>query len=41
LPSLDPIAAIQSFYLMVDALSQARGLDPDRPRHLRKVTATL
>ncbi len=41
LPSLDPIAAIQSFYLMVDALSQARGLDPDRPRHLRKVTITL
>jgi glucosamine--fructose-6-phosphate aminotransferase (isomerizing) len=41
LPSLDPVAAIQSFYLMVDALSQARGLDPDRPRHLRKVTATL
>ena len=41
LPSLDPIAAIQSFYLMVDALSQARGMDPDRPRHLRKVTATL
>ena len=41
LPSLDPIAAIQSFYLMVDALSQARGLDPDRPRHLRKVTTTL
>ena len=41
LPSLDPIAAIQSFYLMVDALSQARGLDPDRPRHLRKVTVTL
>jgi glucosamine--fructose-6-phosphate aminotransferase (isomerizing) len=41
LPSLDPVAAIQSFYLMVDALSQARGLDPDRPRHLRKVTTTL
>lgn len=41
LPSLDPIAAIQSFYLMVDALSQARGMDPDRPRHLRKVTVTL
>jgi glutamine---fructose-6-phosphate transaminase (isomerizing) len=41
LPSLDPIAAIQSFYLMVDALAQARGLDPDRPRHLRKVTVTL
>ena len=41
LPSLDPIAAIQSFYLMADALSRSRGLDPDRPRHLRKVTVTL
>lgn len=38
---LDPIAAIQSFYLMVEALARARGLDPDRPPHLNKVTATL
>lgn len=37
---LDPIAAIQSFYLMVEALSQARGLNPDVPRHLSKVTCT-
>jgi len=40
-PDLDPITAIQSFYLMVDALAQARGNDPDRPRHLQKVTWTL
>jgi glutamine---fructose-6-phosphate transaminase (isomerizing) len=37
---LDPIAAIQSFYPMVEALARARGLDPDRPRHLSKITRT-
>jgi glucosamine--fructose-6-phosphate aminotransferase (isomerizing) len=40
-PDLDPIAAIQSFYLMVESLARARGHDPDKPRHLRKVTTTL
>jgi glutamine---fructose-6-phosphate transaminase (isomerizing) len=37
---LDPIAAVQSFYPMVEALARARGRDPDRPRHLAKVTKT-
>ncbi|MFC5499512.1 SIS domain-containing protein [Caenimonas terrae] len=37
---LDPLSAIQSFYPMVDALARARGLDPDRPQHLKKVTRT-
>ena len=37
---LDPISMLQSFYPMVEALSRARGLDPDRPRHLDKVTRT-
>jgi glucosamine--fructose-6-phosphate aminotransferase (isomerizing) len=37
---LDPIAAVQSFYPMVEALARARGLDPDTPRHLAKVTRT-
>ena len=37
---LDPIAAIQSFYLMVEQLARERGLDPDAPRHLAKVTRT-
>jgi glucosamine--fructose-6-phosphate aminotransferase (isomerizing) len=41
LSELDPIAAIQSFYPMVEALARARGTDPDRPRHLSKVTSTL
>lgn len=39
-PDLDAITAIQSFYLLVEALARARGLDPDRPRHLSKVTRT-
>lgn len=37
---LDPISIVQSFYPMVEALSRARGFDPDRPRHLAKVTRT-
>jgi glucosamine--fructose-6-phosphate aminotransferase (isomerizing) len=37
---LDPISMIQSFYPLVEAVSRARGLDPDRPRHLNKVTRT-
>jgi glucosamine--fructose-6-phosphate aminotransferase (isomerizing) len=39
-PDLDPIAAIQAFYVMAAQLSAARGLDPDKPRHLSKVTKT-
>jgi len=39
-PDLDPIAAIQAFYVMAAHLSKARGLDPDQPRHLSKVTKT-
>ncbi len=37
---LDPIATIQSFYPMVEALARARGFDPDRPKFLAKVTKT-
>ncbi|MCC2674771.1 MAG: glmS [Ramlibacter sp.] len=39
-PELDPVCAIQSFYPMVEALARARGNDPDRPPHLKKVTRT-
>jgi glucosamine--fructose-6-phosphate aminotransferase (isomerizing) len=39
-PDLDPVCAIQGFYTMAEALARARGLDPDRPRHLSKVTRT-
>ncbi len=38
--ALDPIAAIQSFYPMVESLARLRGMDPDAPRHLSKVTRT-
>lgn len=39
-PELDTVTAIQSFYPMVEALSRARGFDPDHPHHLSKVTRT-
>ncbi|MGQ5525024.1 SIS domain-containing protein [Chitinimonas sp. PSY-7] len=37
---LDPITAVAAFYPMVEALSRAKGLNPDQPRHLNKVTLT-
>ena len=46
LPTLDahsaiqPLALAQSFYRLANALAIARGHDPDRPPHLRKVTQT-
>lgn len=40
-PVLAAIAQIQSFYGLANALSLARGYDPDRPPHLNKVTRTL
>jgi glutamine---fructose-6-phosphate transaminase (isomerizing) len=38
---IEPILQIQSFYRMVNALAIARGLDPDKPPHLNKVTETV
>ncbi|WP_309643466.1 SIS domain-containing protein [Phenylobacterium sp.] len=40
-PVLEPIVRIQGFYRMANALSLARGHDPDRPPHLNKVTETV
>lgn len=37
----DPIAAIVSFYAMVESVAGRRGIDPDKPRHLKKVTETV
>jgi glucosamine--fructose-6-phosphate aminotransferase (isomerizing) len=37
----DPIAMITSFYVLIEQACRARGLDPDRPTNLRKVTETL
>lgn len=39
-PVLEPIAYALSFYRLVGALALARGLDPDRPPHLTKITET-
>ncbi|MBM7066618.1 SIS domain-containing protein [Actibacterium sp. 188UL27-1] len=39
-PLTDPIALITSFYAMVERVALARGIDPDTPRHLQKVTQT-
>lgn len=37
----DPLSLIVSFYSMVEAFATSRGIDPDAPRHLKKVTETL
>jgi glucosamine--fructose-6-phosphate aminotransferase (isomerizing) len=36
----DPLALVVSFYAMIERLAVDRGLDPDTPRNLRKVTET-
>ncbi|WP_394825339.1 SIS domain-containing protein [Pendulispora albinea] len=38
--SLDPILAIQTFYLIAARVAEMRGFNPDVPRHLSKVTHT-
>jgi len=38
---LDPIMHVQAFYPLAARLAVARGLDPDAPRHLLKVTKTV
>jgi glucosamine--fructose-6-phosphate aminotransferase (isomerizing) len=40
-PVIEPILLIQSFYRMANALSLARGMDPDTPPNLNKVTETV
>lgn len=40
-PFVTPIASIQSFYALVERVARARGRDPDRPPHLKKVTETV
>ncbi len=39
-PAMEPILMIQSFYRMINTVSLRRGLNPDQPPHLRKVTET-
>lgn len=40
-PVIEPVLLVQSFYGMAAGLALARGLDPDRPPHLNKVTETV
>lgn len=40
-PAIEPLLQIQSFYRAANALSLARGYDPDKPPHLAKVTETV
>ncbi|MBW4707019.1 SIS domain-containing protein [Roseobacter sp. YSTF-M11] len=40
-PLTDPISMITSFYAMVERVAAARGINPDAPRHLKKVTETV
>ena len=40
-PALSAICMIQSFYKMASQISAVRGLDPDRPAYLQKITNTL
>lgn len=40
-PALEPILQIASFYRLANQLSLARGLNPDTPPHLNKVTKTV
>jgi glucosamine--fructose-6-phosphate aminotransferase (isomerizing) len=39
-PEADAVCLIQSFYAAAVRLAKLRGIDPDRPRHLQKVTRT-
>jgi glucosamine--fructose-6-phosphate aminotransferase (isomerizing) len=40
-PVCDPILMLVPAYLAIEAAARRRGLDPDNPPHLRKVTRTL
>jgi glucosamine--fructose-6-phosphate aminotransferase (isomerizing) len=39
-PFAQPLVLVQSFYPLADAIARRRGLDPDHPPHLTKVTIT-
>ncbi|MDB2423202.1 SIS domain-containing protein [Paracoccaceae bacterium] len=40
-PLTDPLALIVSFYAFIERLSVERGINPDLPRNLKKVTETV
>jgi glucosamine--fructose-6-phosphate aminotransferase (isomerizing) len=39
-PALEPITLLVAFYRLIERLARARGLDPDTPPHLAKITET-
>jgi glucosamine--fructose-6-phosphate aminotransferase (isomerizing) len=40
-PESAPLVAAQSFYLAIERIARERGLDPDAPAYLKKVTETM
>jgi glucosamine--fructose-6-phosphate aminotransferase (isomerizing) len=40
-PTLEPLLMVQSFYRLAEELARARGLNPDAPPHLKKITETV
>jgi glucosamine--fructose-6-phosphate aminotransferase (isomerizing) len=40
-PVIEPLLLIQCVYKMINALAVGRGMNPDQPLHLRKVTETV
>ena len=40
-PLLQPLMQISAYYKVIERLSRHRGLDPDTPPNLKKVTETL
>ncbi|WP_127903899.1 SIS domain-containing protein [Solirhodobacter olei] len=40
-PLVAPLVLVVSFYIFVEELARRRGLNPDIPQHLRKVTETV
>jgi glucosamine--fructose-6-phosphate aminotransferase (isomerizing) len=40
-PLVAPLVLVVSFYACVESLARRRGLDPDAPPHLRKITETV
>ena len=39
--ALDPLGLVLAYYRLIEGVARSRGLDPDRPSHLSKVTRTV
>ena len=40
-PHLDPVVSLVNYYRVIEAVTRRKGLDPDKPRNLNKVTVTV